>query len=132
MPVHFIKQKKFLPGVRNNSEREKRGAANSYVIIILVYIFGSYSFFYVIIRWMGMPRLASLLHVYRKIFLHVIKHFTKRCLPKATKFFLQANLNITWPFPSSREKICSDCFLAKEILNVLICMVTICSRLRRC
>lgn len=79
-----------------------------------------------------MPRLASLLHVYRKIFLHVIKHFTKRCLPKATKFFLQANLNITWPFPSSREKICSDCFLAKEILNVLICMVTICSRLRRC
>lgn len=45
MPVHFIKQKKFLPGVRNNSEREKRGAANSYVIIILVYIFGSYIVF---------------------------------------------------------------------------------------
>lgn len=78
MPVHFIKQKKFLPGVRNNSEREKRGAANSYVIIILVYIFGSYSFFYVIIRWMGMPRLASLLHI-----LTCNKAFYKEMSPKS-------------------------------------------------
>lgn len=28
MPVHFIKQKRFLPGVRNNSERQRTPTRN--------------------------------------------------------------------------------------------------------